>query len=75
MYKDGTKTDVRLVGVSTLRRLLTGAYCTQTRAKIIARVQESQLGVMKESYEIGVHSRRELARILGRREKRGHIAP
>ena len=62
LWKDAAKTDVRPVGVGcALRRLLTRAYCIQTRAKIIEHVQESQLGVLKGGYEVGVHSMRELA--------------
>ena len=41
-----------------LRRLLTRAYCSQTRAQIIEH--KTQIGVLKGGYEVGVHSMRAL---------------
>ena len=62
MYKDAKKIDVKPVSIGcALRRLLTKAYCTGIRDKIIEHVQDSQLGVLKGGYEVGVHAMRELA--------------
>ena len=44
----------------SLRRLLTKAYCSRTRSRIKALVQDTQLGVLKAGYEIGVHAMRTL---------------
>ena len=43
-----------------MKRLLTKAYCSRTRARIKAIVEETQLGVLKGGYEIGVHAMRSL---------------
>ena len=62
LYKDDKKIDVRPVSVGcALRRLLTKAYCAGIRDQIMEHVQESQLGMLKVGYEIGVHAMRELA--------------
>ena len=63
LYKDNSKMDVRPFGIGcALRRLLTRAYCAKTRDKIIAHCRESQLGLLKGGYEVGVHAMRELAK-------------
>ena len=62
LYKDESRTDVRPFSVGcSLRRLLTRAYCSEIRMEIISHVRESQLGVMKGGYEVGVHAIRELS--------------
>ena len=61
LYKDKKKIDVRPISVGcSLRRLLTKAYCSRTRVRINALVKETQLGVLKAGYEIGVHAMRSL---------------
>ena len=62
LYKDDKKIDVRPVSVGcALRRLLTRSYCACIRDQIMEHVQESQLGMLKGGYEMGVHAMRELA--------------
>ena len=62
LYKDDKRKDVRPISVGcALRRLLTKAYCAQIRGIITSHVQNTQLGVLKGGYEIGVHAMRELA--------------
>ena len=69
LFKDKKKKDVRPVRVGcALSRLLKRAYCAQIRALISAHVQDTQIGVMKGGYEVGVHAMRWLisqAKILG----------
>jgi len=63
LYKDSSKIDVRPVGIGcALRRLLTRAYCSKSKEKIMAHCRESQLGLLKGGYEVGVHAMRELAK-------------
>ena len=64
LYKDEKKIDVRPISVGcALRRLLTKAYCARTRARIKSLVQDTQLGVLKGGYEIGVHTMRSLCTV------------
>ena len=61
LFKDEKKIDVRPISIGcSLRRLLTKAYCSKTRSRIKALVQNTQLGVLKAGYEIGVHAMRTL---------------
>ena len=61
LFKDERRIDVRPISVGcSMRRLLTKAYCSRTRARIKAIVEETQLGVLKGGYEIGVHAMRSL---------------
>ena len=62
LFKDKHKVDVRPISVGcSLRRLLTKAYCSRTRARINNLVKETQLGVLKAGYEVGVHAMRSLS--------------
>ena len=61
LFKDAKKIDVRpiIIGCS-LRRHLTKAYCSRTRSRIKALVQDTQLGVLKTGYKSGIHEMRSL---------------
>ena len=54
LSKDAKKIDVRpiIIGCS-LRGHLTKAYCSRTRSRIKALVQDTQPGVLKTGYKIG----------------------
>ena len=48
LFKDEKRIDVRPISVGcSLRRILTKAYCSRTRARIKAIVHDTQLGVLK----------------------------
>ena len=67
LFKDDKKIDVRPISVGcSLRRLLTKAYCSRTRARVNALVKDTQLGVLKAGYEIGVHAMRSLSKEASR---------
>ena len=59
LFQEDKKIDVRpkIIGCYQLR-LFTRAYCSRTKSRIMAHVQDTQLGVFKASYKIGVHEMR-----------------
>ena len=63
LWKDEANTIVRPTsGHGALTKLIVKAHCGQVREEFIEQVGDSQLGVLKGSFETGIHAMRALAK-------------